>query len=231
MVRMDSLQKTARIAGILYIIGTVAGILSLLTAGAAVHSSDYLAKLAEKSGGVVLGALFILVMGISLSLIPIVLFPVFKRYNEALALGAVVFRGVLELLAYMGVAFSWLLLSTLSYKYLRAGAAELSSFQLIGTMLLEVESRFSNMLDIVFSIGALFIYYLFYKTSLVPAWLSLWGLIGAILYFSYPVLFMLGFDIGIVQLPLAIQEMVMAAWLIVRGFEADGIEALSSKRV
>lgn len=84
------------------------------------------------------------------------------------------------------------------------------------------------MLDIVFSIGALFIYYIFYKTKLIPTWLSLWGLIGAILYLAYPILFMFNFDIGILQIPLAVQEMIMAGWLIVKGFNSSVQDSLSN---
>ena len=168
-----------------------------------------------------------LIMGISLAMVPVILFPIFRKYNEALALGAVIFRGALETLTYMGIAFSWLLLLTLSQKYVSAGTPEVSNFQLMGTMLLDVDNRFANMLDIVFSIGALFIYYLFYKTKLIPTWLSLWGLIGAILYLAYPILFMFSFDIEILQYPLAVQEMVMAGWLIVKGFNPSAIASES----
>jgi len=218
--KINSNKKIAKIVGVLFIIGTVAGILSLISAGYIVHAPDYLIKLTENNNRVILGALFTLIMGISLSMIPVILFPIFKKYNEVLALGAVIFRGALEMLTYMGVACSWLLLLTLSQKYVSAGTPEVSNFQLIGTILLDVENRFANMLDIVFSIGALFIYYLFYKTKLIPTWLSLWGLIGAIFYLVYPILFMFSFDIGILQIPLAVQEMIMAGWLIVKGFNS-----------
>ena len=222
---MKSSQKTAKIVGGLFVIGTAAGILSLPAAGA-VHASDYLIKLAENSGRVILGVLLTLIMGISLSMIPVILFPIFKKHNEALALGAVIFRGVLELLTYMGIASGWLLLLTLSRNYVIAGTPEISNYQLMGDMLLDVENRFVNMLDIVFSIGALFIYYLFYKTKLIPAGLSLWGLIGAILYLVYPILSMFGFNVEILQLPLCVQEIVMAVWLMIKGFNKSAISSL-----
>jgi hypothetical protein len=228
---MNTNKKIAIMVGALFIIGTAAGILSLITAGSIVHAPDYLIKLSENKNGVILGVLFDLTMGISLAMVPVILFPIFRKYNEALALGAVVFRGALEALTYMGIAFSWLLLLTLSQKYISAGTPEVSNFQLIGTMLLDVENRLANMLDIVFSIGALFIYYLFYKTKLIPMWLSLWGLIGAILYLVYPILVMFSFDIGILQIPLAVQEMVLAVWLIVKGFNPSAISSLSAKIV
>ena len=207
------------------------GIMSLLTAGTIVHAPDYLIKLSENDNRVILGALLTLIMGISLSMVPVILFPIFKKYNEALALGAVIFRGALEMIAYMGIACSWLLLLTLSQKYVSPGTTDVSDFQLIGTMMLNVVNRFANMLDIVFSIGALFIYYLFYKTKLIPMWLSLWGLIGAILYLAYPILFMISLDIEILQYPLAVQEMVLAGWLIIKGFKTNRFESLTDSSI
>ena len=49
-----------------------------------------------------------LVMGLALAMVPVVMFPVFKKYNEVLALGCVVFRGALESVGYMASAAMWL---------------------------------------------------------------------------------------------------------------------------
>lgn len=228
---MDISKNTAKIVGILFIIGTAAGIMSLPTAVSIVHAPDYLVKLTENSNKVILGALFTLIMGISLSMVPVILFPIFREYNEALALGAVIFRGALELVTYMGVVISWLLLITLSQEYVSAGTPVVSNFQLMGTMLLDVENWFGHMLDIVFSIGALFIYYLFYKTKLIPTWLSLCGLIGGIIYLASPILFMFGFDFELLQYLLGVQEMIMAGWLIVKGFKTDIFESSTYNRI
>ena len=61
-------------------------------------------------------------------------------------------------------------------------------------------------------------YTLFYKTSLIPRWLSLWGVIGAVLYHIAGWTDLFGIDMGVLIFPLALQEMVMAVWLILKGF-------------
>jgi hypothetical protein len=67
-------------------------------------------------------------------------------------------------------------------------------------------------------------YALLYRTRLVPRWLSGWGLVGTTLMFLATLLVMSRL-IGIVTtsylvqtLPIALQEMVLAVWLIVKGF-------------
>lgn len=81
-------------------------------------------------------------------------------------------------------------------------------------------------LDIIFSIGDINIYYVFLKKRLLPIWLSLWGLVGAILYISTPIFMMFGFDFEFLQYILAVQEMVMAVWLIVKGFNKSAISSM-----
>jgi hypothetical protein len=66
------------------------------------------------------------------------------------------------------------------------------------------------------------IYWLFYVSKLIPRWLSVWGLAGAVLYLIVPLLAMFGLDqFGPLMAPLALQEMVLAVWLIVNGL-TDG---------
>ena len=170
---MDINKKIARMVGVLFIIGTAAGILSQIVVPI-LNAPDYLIKLSENKNRVILGVLLVLTMGISLSMMSVILFPIFRKYNEALALGAVIFRGALELVSYLGIAISWLLLLTLSQEYVSAGTPVVSNFQLMGTMLRMDVNWFGHMLSIVFSIGALIVYYMFYKTKLVPTWLSLY---------------------------------------------------------
>ena len=62
----------------------------------------------------------------------------------------------------------------------------------------------------------------------MPRWLSVWGLAGAVLYLATPLLDMFGRGFGILMLPLAVAEIVLAVWLIVRGLDARALEATSA---
>ncbi|MDP3721484.1 MAG: DUF4386 domain-containing protein, partial [Anaerolineaceae bacterium] len=67
------------------------------------------------------------------------------------------------------------------------------------------------------------IYYsAFYKYKLVPRWISVWGLIGISLTLITSIMMMFNPNFSTIQtisnIPIALQEMVMAVWLIVKGF-------------
>ncbi|HUV25919.1 MAG TPA: DUF4386 domain-containing protein [Anaerolineales bacterium] len=221
---MNTYQKNARIVGVLFIIGTVAGILSNVFLGPFLNDPAYLlSSLAANRNKIVIGSLLVLTMGLSLSIMPVFLYPIFKKYNEPLALGAVVFRGVLEAVIYIMQALLMLLLIPLSQEFIAADSVSISVYQHLGAFFMSADAWFGYILSIVFSLGALMIYYVFYQSRLIPRWLSVWGLIGGLLYFAYPMLGMFGTDFGLLMLPLAVQEMVMALWLIIKGFNSEAV--------
>jgi hypothetical protein len=225
-------RKTAVIVGVLFIIGTVAGVLSGLITLPILGAPDYLREVVANESRIVSGALLILVMGFPLAMIPVMMFPIFKKYNEPLALGAVVFRGVLEAVTYMVIVICTLSLIAVGREFVNAGAADAATFQALGGLLKQAVYWTEHILALVFTIGAAMLYWLFYKTKLIPGWLALWGFIGAILYFAAAIANMLdpqhlplslGVKWGYLMIPLAIQEMVFALWLIVKGFNRAAI--------
>lgn len=209
--------------GVLFIVGTIAGIPSVIVTGAVLGDSDYLVIVSANENKIIGGSILVLIMGFALSMVPVVLYPVFKEYSQVLALGSLVFRGVLEAVTYIAIVISWLLLLALSQEYVKADAPDASHFHTMGSLLLEAVDRIGQILAIVFSIGALMMYCIFYQSNLIPRWLSVWGLAGAMLYLSVPLSGMFGAVLEILYAPLAVQEMVLAVWLIVKGFNSSAI--------
>jgi hypothetical protein len=226
---MNSNKKTARIVGVLYIIGTVAGILSLVLTGPILEGPDYLTQVSTHPNQIVIGSLFVLTMGMVLVMVPVVMYPILKRYNEVLALGYVVFRGALEGVTYLVLVIGWLSLTLISQGYVNATPAEALYFQSLGDFVLGAHDHIGHVLTIVFILGAMMFYYVLYRSSLVPRWLSSWGLLAAIPYFVSGVLGLLAIldpmSSGqmVLVLPLAVQEMVLAVWLIVKGFNSSSV--------
>ena len=146
-----------------------------------------------------------------------------------LALGSVVFRGALETVAYMATAGSWLLLVELSRENAEAASSGAPQFQTLSSLLVAAQgSTTAYFTSIVFSLGALMFYYLFYQSRLIPRWLSVWGFVGAVLYLASPLLDMFGHGFGLLMAPLAVAEVVLAVWLIVRGLNAPAPHGTSA---
>jgi hypothetical protein len=236
---MDTNKNNARIVGVLYIIGTVAGILSVVFTGPIRNAQDALLSIAAHENHLMLGALFVLTMGLALAMVPVVAFPILRKYHEVLAVGYVVFRGGLEAIGYLVTVVSWLLLLPLSRVY-QAGAPGASNLQALGSLLLETQ-QLASINTIVFILGALMFYAVLYQAKLVPRWLSGWGLIAAIPYFVPGLLGIFGIIsptmgsnstlLTMLDLPLAVQEMVLAVWLIVKGFNPSAIASGAGKQI
>ena len=223
---MNTNRKSAIIVGVLYIIGTVAGVLSVVFTQSTLNDADYLVKLSANGNQLITGALFVLIMGLALALIPVVMFPILKRYNEVLALGYVVFRGALETFTYIAIAIAWLLLVSVSQEYASAAALDASSLQALGNLLQKAAEISSNLTAIIFPLGAMMFYFVLYQSKLIPRWLSVWGFLAVILHLVSTGLlgmFNLVDQMSTIQtvlnLPIFLQEMVMAVWLIVKGFD------------
>lgn len=233
---MNTYRKTAVFVGFLFIIGTVSGVLGGVISAPITAESAFPLNISASENQWLLATLLTFVMGFPLAMIPIMLYPIFRKHSEVLALGAVLFRGVLEAVCYMGIVISNFLLLTMSQIYGKAGVGD-PSMQTLGSTLISAGDWISLILGLVFSIGGMMIYLLLYQTKLVPRWMSGWGFIGAILYFAAHLegIFgsqqVLSFDagLGFLMIPLAIQEMVFAVWLIVKGFNRSAIDSVAVK--
>jgi hypothetical protein len=222
-------RTIAILVGVLFIIGTAAGVLSVVCLNPIQYHPDYLVQAAENQNRVILGALAILTMGLSLAIVPVLMFPVLKKYNKPLALGYVVFRGGLETVTYIGMATCWLALVLLGQEYVQAGAPEGSYFQTMGTLVLGAQDSISTLLIIIFSLDALMLYAVLYPSKLIPRWISGWGFVAILLHLSTAFLILFGLAdinssiVSMMNLPIFLQEMVMAAWLIIKGFNPSAI--------
>ncbi|NJD54006.1 MAG: DUF4386 domain-containing protein [Candidatus Methanoperedens sp.] len=224
------MKKTARITGILFILG-FAGVVTAALTVPILNAPDYLVKISENEKQVTMGAFFQFIMAAACAGIGISLYPVLKKYNEGLALGAAGFRIIEAVFHIVGVVIL-LLLVTLSQEFVKAGAPDSSYFQIAG-VLLQAGIKWLN--DVVvllaWSTGAMMYYYIFYQTRLIPGWLAGWGIVGITLTIIGSILVLFRF-IPTIQIvfvaPIALQEIVLAVWLITKGFNPTAIDADSA---
>lgn len=217
---MSSNKRTARIAGMLIIIGMVAGALSIVPS---VESADYLTEVYPKRNQVLTGALF------QFFLVPIyigfslVLYQVIRNHKESLAIGFVGFRVIAGVFQLIGVILLPIFIY-LSQKHLNSTSSNLPYFENSGEILILVRDL-TNHLGVMLAtgLGNLFLYYIFFDGKYIPKWLSIWGIAGNILIMlaSFLILFQLieviSSKYAIMTAPLVLQEIVLAIWLIVKG--------------
>jgi hypothetical protein len=229
-------RAAATTAGILYITGTVAGVLTVVVGAPFRDARDPLAYAVGHSGAVVTGALLVLVMGLSLAFVPVVLFRVLRSIDEALAVGYLIVRGAVETTCYVVLAIGWLLLVPLG-EAMAAGAGTASPAGVrVGNLVIDAEAT-DAVLTLVFCLGASMFYVLLYRSRIVPRWISAWGLAAIPVYVAADLLAMYGvFDANAPQqvlmfVPLAAQEMVLAVWMIARGFRPATVSTASAEVV
>ena len=227
---MDSNRKTAIIVGVLFITALVSSMLSGYFSGS-IDDPEYLTAVSANEIKVLLGVLFQLILTASVVAIPIMMFPILKKYNERLALGYVVariFEGFFDIV----IAMSVLLLLTLSREFVKAGAPVASYFQTSRALLFAVQDWSSVVENFPYCLGALIFYYLLYQSKLIPRWLSGWGLLGAALFLATAPFRMFGLippSTVVLAVPLILNELVLAIWLIVKGFNSSAIAFESAK--
>jgi hypothetical protein len=225
---MNSYRNNAKVAGVLFIIADVVGFLSLPFLEP-MNATNYLVSVSTNANQVATGALLLFIGGAAAIGIAISLYPVLRKYNEGLALGAVGFRTVEGVFDIVG-SLCLLLLIALSQQFANAGAPDSSYFQTLGVLAVSGYHLVENVLKLlVFSIGCLLYYIIFYRTKLVPRWLSGWGLVAGIFTMVSCLLTMFGLmapfstEQIILNLPILPQELVLAVWLIVKGFNPSVI--------
>jgi hypothetical protein len=225
---MNNNIKTARIVGALFIIATVAYSLSVVLLDPIIGGSDYLTNVSANENLLIIGAFLVLIDAVAVAGIAIVIYPVLKKHNEALALGYVGAR-IGESVLFSVNVIAILTLLILSQELEKAVAPDASYYQTLGTVLLAAADwAYLFGLGLAFALSALILNFVLYQSKLIPRWLSVWGFIGAALVFANYLLESFGINpVEILFLPIAVQEMVFAVWLIIKGFNLSEIASES----
>jgi hypothetical protein len=234
---MNTYRMNAVMGGALYFLGTAFGVsggiiggevLTSLISSKPLAGVDMLGLVAADSSRLTMGAFLTLMMGVSLVAMTVFLYPVFRKASEELALGMVLFRGALEGIFYFVTTLNILTLIAVSNEYIATGANS-AVLQSIGNILYQFENLKTPVSSIIFSIGAMCIYLIFYRTRLIPSWLSVWGFIAVVAYMASALLKYFHMDSGYefyLEMVMFPQEIVMAAWLVIKGFNQDAVKKL-----
>jgi Domain of unknown function (DUF4386) len=222
-VPMDSLRKTALVAGALYLL-TFVSIPTLALYGSVLSDPNYIVGSGPDIPVIVGGILEVIVAlaGIGTA---VVLYRVVKRQNEAAALG---FVGARVLEAAGIVAGVVALMSIVTLRQAGAGADALVTGQA-----LVAQYNWSALLSqsLMPVANALLLGTLLYRSRLVPRILPLVGLIGAPILLTSDIAVLFGLwdrvsaPSAIAALPIALWEFSLGVYLVVKGFKPSPITA------
>jgi hypothetical protein len=220
-----SSKVVARVVGTLFIVALVLAPIASSFYNPVIKNSDWLLLVVSKANQVKIGSLLLFFAALASVSISIWLYPLLKKFRPGLALAAVVFRAI-EAVFYIISAVGLLTLVGLGQDFAKVGGNTSSIYQAIGNSILVARDASGFVFAVIaFVFGGLSYYTIFYQTKLIPRWLSVWGLLACLTLltavmmavFSGPPYAISG-QMMILAAPIALQELVLGIWLIIKGF-------------
>ena len=202
----------ARLIGILFILATALGVANVgLFVGPVLAGPDILPGLADATGALRMGSVLNIAMTVAIAAIAVAFYPVIRHRHPILAPAYLVAR-LAEAIVIAIAGMFWVVVA----QTVITGPEN-------APILLETATALFNLgAQVIFGITALILNAVLLKTPLVPRWLALWGLIGGALILILGLLQILGYPIARIEAamtaPIALNEMVLALWLIIKGF-------------
>ena len=222
---MTDTKAAARYVGTFFIFSNV-----VFIAGAVIFlepligAPDYLAIVADNRASIVLGSLLEIVNAFAYLGIAVFMFPILKRRFESLALGYVAIR-TLEFAMQILASLVPLLLLGLSMQ-MRVASDSPSGVAALAAMLLDQRMWAFHMISLTLGVGAILFYYMLLKTKLVPALISVWGLLGALIVLINMLAEMFGFRLPNLGYVMLANELFLGGWLIIKGFRSPALADL-----
>ena len=220
---MTSDRRTALVVGVLFILTFVTSIAGAILYGPVLSDPTYVAG-AGADPRVLLGAFFELFLIITNIGCAVVLFPILKWQNEAIALGYVAARIMECTFILVGI------LAVLAVVTLRQNAvsADGGSLATVGKSLIDIKN-WTFLLGPGFADGigtGLLLGWLMYRSGLVHRPMALFGVVGGPLLAASGIAVLIGAIPqgspvqGVLTIPEVIWEAYLGLWLTFRGFNA-----------
>lgn len=227
---MNSMRKTAFVAGALYLITFITSIPAVFLLDPVLKNPDYIIS-AGADTQVLWGAFLDLVNALACIGTAVALFSVVKRQHEGFALGFVTTRIFEAAVIVIGVMS---LLAVVTLRQAGAAGADAASLVTVGRALVAVRDwTFVLGPTLMPGLNALLLGYLMYRSGLVPRLIPALGLIGAPLIIASTIGIMFGIHEpgsvwqGIATAPIFVWELSLGVYLVVKGFKPSALAALA----
>jgi hypothetical protein len=230
---VTSHRKAAFVAGLLYLI-TYLAIPTIVLYGPVLSDPAFIVNSGSDTG-VLWGTVLELVVAFAIVGTGVVLFPVLRHQNEAVALGFVTSRLFEAGVITVGI-LSLLSIVTLHQGFGANPGADEGSLLIAGGSLVAIHDwSFLIGQTLLPGINAMLLGSLFYQSRLVPRVIPLLGLIGGPLLISSAIGQVIGVNeqysawSAIAVLPIFLWELLLGLWLVFKGFRASPVTARDSQ--
>ena len=192
---MNTYRTTARVVGILYVVGLVVGIGGMVLIQSILGAPAHLSAVSASSMLLAIGAVLWLMPAAGDAAHGVLMFPVLKQqHSERIAIGYLGFRIVNAVFIAVMVLFI-LLQIPIASEYLKAGASDASFLQALSAVFMEGQLYAYNFGMSAVGLASLLLCYVLYRARLVPRFLAIWGLVGYAIILCGSVLEVLGFNL------------------------------------
>ena len=210
-------KRNARIVGALFLIAMVTSLVGAGLIEPILGTPPSFPEISGRENLVLTGVLLELTNGLAVLGIAFLLYPILRKVDESLATGYVTFR-IIESGIIVAAVITPLVALSREFTATAPG-----TYGAVGTALIAVRANLTGqLLGIFFSLGAFVLYGLLYRSQLVPRFISIWGLLAAVLIFAWNLLELIGVGIEfgmVLALPIILNEIFLGIWLLARGFD------------
>lgn len=213
-------QKHIRVAGLLLLTVFVIGVVNYqFLRGPIVFDDDYLSLIANNQPQIVYSVLLSFLSGVLSIIVALVLFDYFKKGSSLLALGYIVFT----VLNFIGITIENIAVFSLlevSQEYINTvDLKENTSFISLGATLYGFHKWSHYSFLLLSCLPVFMLFYNLFKLKFIPKFISIFGIVAAILMFINITFLMIEVKIPIdLMLPIALVQLLLPFWLMIKGF-------------
>jgi hypothetical protein len=222
-ITMSSMRKTALVAGVLYLLTFVSSIPAVLLQGPVLSDPNFIIS-GVNADQVRLGALFDIINSLTAIGTAVALYAVIRRQSQSFAIGFVSSRLFEATVLMIGVVS---ILSIVTLQQPGATGAQAALLVTVQDTLVTVRNWAFVLGTGVPALNAFLLGWLMFKSRLVPRAIPVIGLIGAPLFTSWIIGYVLGVTESgsawhaIAVAPIFIWELSLGLWMTFKGFRKE----------
>ena len=226
---MNTYRTTARVVGVVYLLGFVVGIVGDMLIQSVLGGSNYLSTVSVNSTTLAIGAVLWLMAVVGDAAHGVLMFPILKRHSERIAVGYLGFRIIDAVFIAVMVLFN-LVQIPLSSEYVKAAAPDAVDLQALSTVFVQASHYAYDIGMSILGLAGLMLCYTLYRAKLVPRFVAVWGLVGYAIIFVGMLSEIMGSGLGLASsIPAGLWELFIGVWLIVKGFNSAAIVSEPAK--